>query len=145
MPKAPTKKSRMIANVGVGLIVVALVLDAWFSPPLPRLSTPALGLVALLMMQMAKQSREAEGVEIPVAVMNAGSWIANIEVAIALADGLCVMAILAMEVSGASTHYQQVATIATLVLFAMTIVAFRFTRARFDAMMKAAGVDLTAS
>ena len=124
MAKAPTKKSRMIAGAGLGLVALALVLDEWFSPPLPRLSIPALGLAAVVMMQIAKKIRETEGVEIHVAVIKAGSWIANIEVAIALADSLGVTAILAMEMSGVSRLYQQAATIGTLVLFAMTFARF---------------------
>lgn len=116
-------------------IAVGLVLDAWFSPPLPPMSTPLLGAVAVVLMQLAKQTREAEGKEIPASVMKDGAWIANTEVLLSLICALCVFATLGMKMSGTSKPFQQAATIATLSAFAFTAVVFRFTRARFDALM----------
>jgi hypothetical protein len=145
MLRAPTKKSRMNARASVALVAVALVLDGWFIPPLPRLSIPVLGLGAFVMMQIAKQTRETEGVEIPAEVIKAGGTIANVEVSLGLVGGLCVFAVLAMGMAGVPTLYRQLATVGTLLLFAVTLVIFRFTKARFDALMKARGTDVEAN
>lgn len=130
----------MIAGAGEGLIVIALVLDAWFSPPLPKVSLPVLGFLAVSIMQMAKKVRESEGVQIPAGVMKAGSRIAIIEATFAVAHGLCISMILIMELYRAPAAYRQIATTVTLLLFATGFVVFRFTRARYLSLMKAAGV-----
>jgi len=145
MAKAPTAKSRLIANGGVALIAVGLVLDAWFSPPIPRVSVLVLSLVAIVIMQLAKQAREADGVVIPASVAISGASIANAEVSLALIDGLCVMIVLGMELSGVPKFYQQIATGIALVMFAITFFVFRVTRNRFNALMQAAGVNLAAT
>jgi hypothetical protein len=145
MLKAPTKKSRMIARAGAALIAIGLILDAWFSPPLPRLSIPILSFVVVTMMQWAKKVRESDGVEVPIAVVKRGSYIANIEVSFALADGLCVAGVLGAEITGASNLYRQIATVGTLALFVISFLVFRLTRARFEALMKAADADLAAT
>jgi ABC-type uncharacterized transport system permease subunit len=46
-----------------------------------------------------------------------------------------------MQFFGGSKQYQQAATVVTLCFFAFTALVFRFTRTRFDAAMRAAGVD----
>src|ERR1700692_3393796 len=51
--RAPTNKSRLIAGAGMLMVAGALVLDGWFSPPLPPLSTPILGAIAVLFMYLA--------------------------------------------------------------------------------------------
>lgn len=135
----------MIANTGAGLVAVALVLDAWFVPPLPIFFTLPSSVVALVTMLVAKQVRESEGTEIPAVVQQTGSPIANIEVGFSLVDGLFVAAILSIENFGVSKIYQQIVTIGALAMFATTIVVFRFTRRRFDALMRAAGVDSSTS
>jgi hypothetical protein len=139
MAKAPTKKSRMFALAGASVVIAALVLDAWFSPPLPPISTPIFGLVVVMLMQLAKQTREADGVQIPDVVTKESASIANSEVLLSIICGLGVLASLGM--SGVSKQYERVAVVATLCFFAFTAVVFRFTRARFDALMRAAGVD----
>jgi hypothetical protein len=132
----------MFADLGVSLIAIGLVLDAWFSPPLPRFSIPVLGLFAIFMMQISKLIREKNGIIIPDTVVTAAESIANVEAALSFADGVCVMAILAMEILRISVRYQQVATVGTLVLFAITFIFFRFTRKRFYGLMKAQSIDL---
>lgn len=141
MAKAPTKKSRMFALAAVSVVIAALVLDAWFSPPLPSVSAPIFGLVAVVLMQLAKRTREADGVQIPDTVASESTSIANTEAALAVICGLGVCISLGMELSRVPKTYAQAATVVTLCFFAFTALAFRFTRARFDALMKAAGVD----
>ncbi len=141
MAKAPTKKSRMFALAAVSLIIAALMLDAWLSPPLPPISTPIFSLVAVLLMQLAKQTREAEGVQIPEVVAKEGASIANTEVLLSIICGLGVFISIGTELSRAAKQYERVATVVTLCFFVFTAVVFRFTRARFDALMRAAGVD----
>ena len=138
MARAPTKKSRMIASASLLLVAAGLVLDGWFSPPIPPVNTPLFGFAAIALMQIAKQTREAEGQEIPDSVLKNGAWIANTEVLLAAICGLGVSLTLGMVVLGASKPLQQVATIGTLSVFAATAVVFQFTRARFDALMSAA-------
>jgi uncharacterized membrane protein YqjE len=93
-------------------------------------------------MQWAKQTREADGVVIPTSVVKLGTAIANTEVSLALIDGLCVMIVFVMEMSGAAKFYQQIATGVALAMLAITFFVFRITRSRFDALMQAAGVNL---
>ena len=145
MPKAPTAKSRMIANGGAGLIAVGLILDAWFSPPIPRVSILLFGFVAVAIMQWAKQTREADGVVIPDSVMKSGVAIANTEISLALIDALCVMIVLGMEISDVAKSYEQIATGVALAMFAITFFVFRITRSRFDALMQVAVVNLPAN
>jgi hypothetical protein len=139
MAKYPTKKSRMIAFFGTILVAVALVLRAWFSPPLPPISISIFVFTAIVLWEVAKRTREAGGVQIPEGVAKKGAFIANAEVLLSLICGLSVCVNLGLF--GASKLYERTATIVTLCLFAFTAVAFRFTRARFDALMRAAGVD----
>jgi len=73
MARAPTKKSRMIASASLLLVAAGLVLDGWFSPPIPPVNTPLFGFAAIALMQIAKQTREAEGQEIPDSVLKNGA------------------------------------------------------------------------
>ena len=131
----------MIALVGVILVAVALVLDAWFSPPLLPISTPILGFVAAALMQLAKQTREADGAEIPEVVVKNGASIANTEALLSLVCGLLVCVTFVMAHMEMLKQYQQAATVATLSFFGLTSLLFRITRARFDALMKAASLE----
>jgi len=131
----------MIALAGAAVVVLGLVLDAWFSPPLPPVNTPVLGLVTIGLMQLAKQTREAEGREIPESVTRNGAWIANTEVLFGLLCGLGTTASLCMEIFGAPKSSQRALTVATLFIFAVTTVVFRFTRARFDVLMNEASAS----
>lgn len=137
MAKAPTRKSRLIAATGICLVGGALVLDAWFSPPLPRFSTPIFSLLAVGFMQWAKQVREYEGIDVPDDVMRRGKTIAYIEVASALACGFSVMTVLISQEFGLSKRLLQWETTAALLLFACMFTLLAVTRSRFDAMMAA--------
>ncbi|MBS0411603.1 MAG: hypothetical protein JSR86_16925 [Proteobacteria bacterium] len=88
-------------------------------------------------MLLAKQTREAEGQEIPERVMKEGAWIANTEVSLALLCGLGTAAAIFIEVNGMSKPSQRAVTIGTLLIFAVTMVVYRFTRTRFEALMAA--------
>ena len=138
MIRAPTQKSRLIARTGMGLVACALVLDAWFSPPLPPFSTPIFSLVALGTMQWAKQIRESDGVEIPDSVMRDGKAIAYAEMTTVLACALGVGVVLTARNLGASKAVQQWATAGALCAFLVNVLVVRFTKPRFDALMLAA-------
>lgn len=137
MARAPTTKSRLIAFIGMAVLAAGLVFDAWLSPPLPPLGAPLLGAAAVGLMLLAKQMREADGQEIPEQVQREGAWIANTEVSLALLCALATAAPLFVEVNGMSKPSQRAATIGTLLTFAVTIGVFRYTRSRFDALIKA--------
>ena len=141
MAKYPTKKSRRFAWSGIILVVMGLVLDAWFSPPLPRISTPISGFVTLALMQLAKQTREADGAIIPEAVVKEGAAIANAEALLSILCAFGVFTCIGIELAGSPKQYARVATIVTLCCFGVTAAVLRFTRARYDALMRAAGVD----
>jgi hypothetical protein len=146
MVKASTKKSRGIGAVGIATIAIALITDAWFSPPLPRIATPLLSFVTVGLMQWAAQERDNNGIEIPPTVGKAVSGLANIEAAIALAIGLSIGAVLLADFLGASRLFRQIETVVTLALYVAIFIVDRLVvRPRFARLMKAAGADLGAS
>lgn len=125
-----------LGGVLVGLGVP--VLDAWFSPPLPRLDMRVAGLEALVFLHLADQARQ-KGQEIPESVMKNCAGLAKTELLVSL---LCVLGLgvaLGMDFFEEPKPYLRAATVAALSMFAITVAVLWYIKGRFDAVTSAAG------
>ena len=131
----------MIASAGMPLIAFGLVMDGWFSPPASKPSFLFLVLSRWFWCRKLSKLGNLKVLKSRIRSCRLAAPIANIEVLMAVLNGLCVMTVLGMEVADSPKLYRQDVTIVTLVLIVITFVASRFTQASFDALLRAAGLS----
>lgn len=139
MPRAATNKTRMYSFAGVMVGIGVLTVDAWFSPPLPRVNMLVAALPALVFLHFANLSRQ-EGQEIPEGVMKECAGLAKTELLFQLLCVLGLVVALGMDFFGEPKPYLRAATVAALSMFAITVAVLWYVKVRFDAAMSAAGV-----